>query len=103
MTWWLWILLACAIAYLTKLAGYFLPDRVLDHPLVPGVAGALTVGLLASLTTSNALGAGQGLSFDARLLAVATAGLALWLRAPFLLVVAVGALAAALGRLAGLA
>ena len=102
MSLWLWIVAACAVAYLTKLAGYVLPNHVLDHPLVPGVAAALTVGLLASLTTSNALGAGQGLSLDARLLAVAVAGVALWFRAPFLVVVVLGAAAAAVGRLVGL-
>ena len=39
---------------------------------------------------------------DARALSLVAAGLALWFRAPFLLVVIIGAAAAALGRLAGL-
>ena len=63
------------------------------------VAGTLTIGLLASLTTMNAVSAGQGVVLDARLGALAVAALALLLRLPFLVVVLAGAAAAALLRL----
>lgn len=97
-----WILVAAASAFGLKLSGYLLPQRWLEGPVVSDLAGALTVGLLASLTALNALGSGQALSLDSRLLALAAAGLALWWRAPYIIVVLLGALAAALGRLAGL-
>ena len=102
MTAWLWLLAACALAYLTKLSGYLVPQRLLGSPALIRVSGCMTVGLLASLVTMNAVADGQALAIDSRLLALAAALVALLLRAPFLLVVVVGAAAAALGRLAGL-
>ncbi|MEN0070133.1 MAG: AzlD domain-containing protein [Propionicimonas sp.] len=102
MTIWSWVLLAAATAYLIKLAGYLLPQSWLDSPPVTELAAALTVGLLASLTVMNTVGRGQSVSFDSRLLALAAGAVALRLNAPYIVVVIVGALAAALGRLAGL-
>lgn len=61
----------------------------------------MTIGLLASLTLVNTVASGQALVVDARLGALATAGVALLFRAPFLVVVLAGAGAAALLRLAG--
>jgi hypothetical protein len=102
MNLWLWILLAVAAAYVIKLSGYLLPRRLLDRPVVIRLATGLTVGLLASLTILNTVGKGQAIVLDSRLLALGAAAIALWLKAPYLVVVLVGAIAAALGRLAGL-
>lgn len=99
---WLWILLAAVAAYLIKLSGYLIPRRILDRPAVVRFATALTVGLLASLTILNTVGKGQAILLDSRLLALGAAGIALWLKAPYLVVVIVGGVAAGLGRLAGL-
>jgi Branched-chain amino acid transport protein (AzlD) len=99
---WFWVLVAAAGAYAIKLSGYLLPRKWLDRPVVVRLATALTVGLLASLTMLNTVGKGQAIVLDSRLLALGAAGLALWLKAPYLVVVLVGAIAAALGRLAGL-
>jgi hypothetical protein len=99
---WFWVLIAAAAAYAIKLSGYLLPRRLLDRPVIVRLATALTVGLLASLTITNAVGKGQGIVLDSRLLALGAAGIALWLKAPYLVVVIVGAIAAGLGRLAGL-
>jgi hypothetical protein len=66
------------------------------------VAGTLTIGLLASLTVLNTFANGQQLTFDARIGSLLAALIALLLRAPFLVVVVVGAVVAALLRLAGL-
>ena len=98
MTLWGFILLACAATYLTKLAGYAVPARWLQNPRMTPVAGAITVALLASLTVMNTFAAGTALVIDARLVALAAAALALWLRLPFLLVVVLGAVAAGLVR-----
>lgn len=98
---WSWVLIACAIAYATKLAGYLVPDSVLDRPWVATVSTGMTVGLLTSLVVVNTFVAGPALVLDARLAALLAAAVALWLRAPYLVVVIVGAVAAALARLAG--
>lgn len=101
MTLWLWVLVACAIGYLTKLLGYLVPRNWMKNARMSRVAGTLTIGLLASLTIVNTVATGQHLVFDARLGALVAAAVALWLRAPFLVVVLVGALAAAGLRVLG--
>lgn len=98
MTLWHAVVLAGLIAFVTKLAGYAVPARWLQNPRMHRVAGALTVALLASLAVMNTFAAGTALSVDARLAALAVAALALWLRAPFLLVVLLGAVVSALVR-----
>lgn len=100
---WPWLLGACVVAYLTKLAGYLVPTRLLENPRVVTVTSAMTIGLLSSLVMLNAMGDGQRLVLDARLVALVVAALALWRRVPFLGVVMLGAGAAALARLAGMA
>ena len=102
MSLWFWVLLAAAAAYAIKLSGYLLPRKLLDRPVVVRLATGLTVGLLASLTVLNTVGKGQSIVLDSRLLALGAAAIALWLKAPYLVVVLVGAIAAGLGRLAGL-
>ncbi|WEO76862.1 AzlD domain-containing protein [Cryobacterium sp. SO2] len=102
MSLWFWIVVACAVGFLTKLVGYLLPRKWLTNPRVARVAGTLTIGLLASLTVANTVATGAALAVDARLGALAAAAVALWLKAPFLVVVIVGALAAAGLRLLGL-
>ena len=96
--WWFWIVLASAVAYATKLLGYMVPARWLHHPRMARVAGSLTIALLAALTAMNTFANGQQLAVDARVAALVVAGLALWLRLPFLLVVVLGAAASALVR-----
>ena len=101
MSLWVWIVVACVVSFLTKLLGYLVPRKWLSNPRVSRVAGTLTIGLLASLTVANSVVAGQSLVPDSRLGALAAAAVALWLRAPFLVVVIVGAAAAAGLRLLG--
>ncbi|MEN8583387.1 AzlD domain-containing protein [Arthrobacter sp. KBS0703] len=101
MSLWMWLLLACLLAYGWKLMGYLVPASLLRNPRMSRVAGTMTIGLLASLTLVNTVASGQALVVDARLGALATAGVALLFRAPFLVVVLAGAGAAALLRLAG--
>jgi uncharacterized membrane protein len=99
---WFWIVVACIVAYLTKLVGYLVPRKLLANPRFARIAGTLTIGLLASLTVVNTVAAGQGLVIDSRIGALVAAAIALVLRAPFLVVVIVGAAAAAGLRLLGL-
>jgi uncharacterized membrane protein len=101
MSLWIWLLIACALAYAWKLVGYLVPARLLEDPRMSRVAGTMTIGLLASLTVVNTVASGQSLAADARLGALAAAAIALALRAPFLLVVVLGAGTAAVLRMLG--
>jgi len=96
---WFWLLMACALALATKLLGYLVPARWLQGPRTRQLTVAMTIGLLAALVTTNTLADGTRLTLDARLGALVAASLALLLRAPFLLVILVGAITAALLRL----
>lgn len=101
MSLWMWLLVAVVLAYLTKLLGYLVPAKVLANPRMSRVAGTLTIGLLASLTVVNAAASGTAVVVDARLGALVAAAIALWFKAPFLVVVLAGAAAAAGLRLLG--
>ena len=46
MSLWSWILLACLTAFFIKLAGYLLPQSLLDRPEFHDLAAARAVGLL---------------------------------------------------------
>ena len=74
------------------LGGRALPGRV------AGVVALLAPALLAALVAINTFGSGQRLTVDARLLGVAAAALALWLRAPVLIVVVLAAVVTGVAR-----
>lgn len=95
MTLWMWVLLASLVCVAIKLAGYLVPTDLLDNPRIAHTAAMVTCGMLAALVVTQALADGTALVVDARLVAVAVAAVALWLRAPFIVVVLLGALAAA--------
>lgn len=102
MEMWFWVLAACAAAFALKFAGYLIPAKFLQDERILRVAGMVTIGLLASLTIVNTVATGQILVADSRIGALIVAGIALYFKASFLVVVILGALAAALLRLAGL-
>ena len=101
----IWLaVLGCGLGcYLLKLAGLSVPAHVLERPVVRRIADLIPVALLAALIAVQvfATGGDDGprLSVDARLAGLGAAAVALLLRAPFLVVVAVAALTAALLRL----
>ncbi|HKX66736.1 MAG TPA: AzlD domain-containing protein [Intrasporangium sp.] len=102
MSMWVALLIATAIAFGLKLLGYLVPADLLAEPHVKRVTAALPVALLAALVAIQTLtGSGGVWTLDARVAAVGVAIVALVLRAPFIVVVALGALTAALLRLAG--
>ena len=74
------------------LGGRALPGRV------AGVVVLLAPALLAALVAINTFGSGQRLTVDARLAGVAAAALALWLRAPVLIVVVLAAVVTGVAR-----
>lgn len=59
----------------------------------------LPAALLASLAVVSTVGAGTSVVVDARLVGVVAAGLALWRRAPFVVVIVVASMATAAVRL----
>ncbi|MFJ3170668.1 AzlD domain-containing protein [Streptomyces roseus] len=88
MTVWIAIALTVVGCYAVKLAGLLVPAGVLERPAVRRLAALLPVALLAALTAQQTFSTGHALVLDARAAGLAAAGIALLLRAPFLLVVA---------------
>ncbi|MDR0285529.1 MAG: AzlD domain-containing protein [Propionibacteriaceae bacterium] len=99
----LWLALAgaTAVIFLTKLAGAFVPPSWVTSPRITPVVALVAVALLAGLTAQQTLDGGHRLVIDARLAALAVAAVALWRKAPFIVVVILAAATAALLRLAG--
>lgn len=96
-----WLVIASLICLGMKIAGYLVPGAVLDNPRIAHTAAMVTCGLLAALVVTQTFAIGTTLVVDARLVAVVVAAIALARRAPFILVVVLGAIAAALTRALG--
>jgi uncharacterized membrane protein len=98
----LWILVVATTAgcYAFKVAGYLVPARVLDHPRIRRVVELLPVALLAALVVVEAIADGRHIKLDGpRLAGFAVGAVAVWRRAPFLVIVVLAAVTAALLRL----
>ncbi len=99
----LWVLVGGTVVgcYLLKLVGYLVPARVLAAPRIRPLVELLPVALLAALVVVELLADGRHLDLDGpRLAGFAVGAVAVWRRAPFLVVVLAAALTAALIRLA---
>jgi len=96
---WASLLVASVACYAIKLAGLSLPQRFLKGPRVQRIIPLLPVALLAALVATQTFATGRHLVLDVRVASLAVAGIAVLLRAPFLVVVAIGAATAALLRL----
>ncbi len=95
---WAALLVAGAACYAIKLAGLSLPQRFLEGPRVQRIIPLLPVALLAALVATQTFATGRHLVLDVRAASLAAAAVAVLLRAPFLVVVVVGAATAALLR-----
>lgn len=95
------MLLGSAACYTLKALGFVVPEHYLEKPLVAQLVAMFPVALLSALLAVVTVGQGMAVVVDARLAAVAAAAVALSLRAPFLVVVLVGAATAALIRALG--
>jgi branched-subunit amino acid transport protein len=93
------VLIVLAVGtYAFKAAG---PLVLGDRPLPSGLrhlVDLLPAALLAALTLVSTVGDGQTLTVDARLVGLGAAAIALWRRAPFVVVVIVASAATALTR-----
>ncbi|HJR39151.1 MAG TPA: AzlD domain-containing protein [Nocardioidaceae bacterium] len=96
---WAAIAVTAVGCYLLKLAGLSVPGHVLEKPVVERIADLLPVALLAALIAVQVFATGPELVLDARVAGLLAAMAALLLRAPFIVVVLVAALTAALIRL----
>ncbi|HET9859511.1 MAG TPA: AzlD domain-containing protein [Nocardioidaceae bacterium] len=96
---WAAIAVTAVGCYLLKLAGLSVPGHVLEKPIVERIADLLPVALLAALIAVQVFATGPELVVDARVAGLLAAMVALLLRAPFIVVVLVAALTAALIRL----
>src|SRR4051794_21174289 len=96
MTTWIAVIVTAFGCYAVKLLGLSVPAGVLGRPIVRRLAALVPIALLAALTAIQTFGtADRTLVLDARAAGVAAAGLALALRAPFLVIVAVAVLVTA--------
>ena len=95
---WAAVLIGSAVAYTLKALGFVVPERMLDKPLVAQLVALFPVALLFALLAVVTVADGMAVVIDARVAAVAAAAVALMLRAPFLVVVVVGAATAAFIR-----
>jgi Branched-chain amino acid transport protein (AzlD) len=101
---WIAVLATAGGCYALKLAGLTIPRRLLGNARMRRFAELVPVALLAALIAVQAAASGRSLVLDpARLAGLAAAMLALLLRAPFLLVIAVAAGTAAGLRALGVA
>ena len=93
------VIIAASIAVLAlKLAGYLVPTSIVEKPTPARIANLLTVALLSALIVVQTVGAGQGITIDARVPALLVAAGLYAVRAPFIVAVAGAAVTAALIR-----
>ncbi len=95
---WPAILIASGLVYSWKILGYLVPKRFAESPRVVDFANQLTVALLASLLLVQTLTNGSAIALDARIPAVAVAGVLYWRKVPFLISVLSAALVATVLR-----
>lgn len=100
---WLTILAASLGCYLLKLLGIVTPKSFLERPLVSEITRLLPIALLCAIVAIQTLGQNQGLTIDARLPALGASLIALRLKAPFIVVILIAAVVAALLRYFGFA
>ena len=96
------VVVACGLATAAlKAAG---PVLMGGRPLPPRAAPVIALlapALLAALVAINTFGDGRALTVDARVAGIVTGGVAIWRRAPLLLVVVIAATVTAVVRAAG--
>ncbi len=92
------VITASVGCYLFKLAGLSVPERVLNNDRVRRVASLLPIALLIALIALQTFSEDEHLTIDARLPALGVAAIAVYLKAPFLVVVGLAAGTAALIR-----
>ena len=99
---WVALLVASAVCFGIKLAGHLVPKHWLAELRVARTAALVTVALLSALVAVQAATRGNEIVLDARIPALVVAAVALVLRAPFVVVVLLAAVTAAVLRALGM-
>ncbi len=98
--WWI-VLLSGLGCYVLKYAGYAMPQRWFEHPRLRAAIELMPVALLTALIVVEAMANGRHYDINAaRLAGLGVGAVAVWRKTPFILVVIVAAVTAALLRLA---
>ena|SRR3979490_2385844 len=97
---WSAVIVGALGCYMLKLGGLSVPERVLQDKWVQKIAALLPIALLTALMVTQAVTNGHRIVFDERVAGLGVAVIALVLRAPFLVVVALAAATTAVLRLA---
>lgn len=84
--------------YVLKSAGPLLLGARRLPSGIQGIVDLLPAALLASLALVSTVGDGRSVVLDARVVGLVVAGIALWRRAPFVLVIVLASAATALTR-----
>jgi uncharacterized membrane protein len=96
---WIIVLLSGLGCYALKYLGYALPQRWFEHPRLRRLIELMPVALLAALIVVEAVANGRHYDPDAaRLVGFGVGAIAVWRRAPFIAVVVLAAVTAALLR-----
>jgi hypothetical protein len=98
MNLWTIVLVASFGVFAIKLIGYLVPATLLERPTPTRVANLLTVAMLAALVAVQTLGAGELIVLDARIPAVLLAVCLFAVRVPYIFVVLIAGVVAALLR-----
>ncbi len=96
---WLVIAVVGAVTMAFKAAGPVIIGKRELPPRVAAVVDVLAPAMLAALVVTQTVGGDRELVFDERLAGIVAGGIAVWLRAPLLVVMVVAAATAAVIRL----
>jgi branched-subunit amino acid transport protein len=99
MSMWAGVLIASALVYSWKLLGHLVPEKYVSNPNIRSLATLLTVGMLAALVGVQTFTSNDGVTLDARAIALLVAAGLFYLRVPFIFVVIAAAAVASLLRL----
>jgi branched-subunit amino acid transport protein len=99
MSLWAGVLIASALVYSWKLLGHLVPEKYVSNPNIRSLATLLTVGMLAALVGVQTFTSNDGVTLDARAIALLVAAGLFYLRVPFIFVVIAAAAVASLLRL----
>ncbi len=98
MTWTIVAVLAAGV-WAQRLLGMFVGARVLDRqPALARLATLIPAAVVMAVIVQLTVATGRSLVVDARLVGMAVAGVLVWGRAPFVVVVVGAAIATALTR-----
>ena len=93
---WIAVIGTSAIAFLLKYSGHSVPEKWLSHPKIQKVNALIPIALLSALVAVQTFTEISKLMIDHRLLGLSVAVVALFLKAPFPVVVISAAASSAL-------